>query len=511
MDRSLRLTRRQLLQTASIAALSLGTSRQSKAAKAARKPNILFLWTDQQRPDTMAVYGNRKLECPNLNKLASESVVFQSPCDTQPVCSPARSSILTGLWPHQTGVTANNIPLRPDTPCLPGLIADNDYRTGYFGKWHLGDEVFAQHGFEEWQAIEDGYDKHYSESRDRNAVSQYNHWLRDQGVEPDVSGGKFGRGFAARLPIDQGKPKFLELKARDFMRRHKDDPFVLHVNFLEPHPPYYGPLDDRHPPGEVDLPANFDDELEANEPLIYRALRAYYNSPESKDLGSGGKPAWRDLIAKYWGLVTLVDGAVGGILTELETLGLAEDTVVVYTSDHGDQMGSHRLIGKGCSYQESIGVPLLMRIPKQGRKQVVVDGPTSQIDVVPTLLDLIGKPRDERLPGKSLVPRIKDETLPADAFVQWHPNRGAAERRPIEGFDLDAIDAAAESIFRSVISPDGWKLTLASKDQSQLYNLRDDPGETRNLFGMTERKQITAQLSGRIHDWRESVNDAEPL
>ena len=127
----------------------------------ADKPNLLFLWTDQQRPDTMKVYGNSWIEAPNLNRLASESVVFEKCCDTQPVCTPARSSVMTGFWPHQNGCTNNNIALLRETPCVPEILKDPDYRTAYFGKWHLGDEVDAQHGFQEWVSIEDQYNSHY--------------------------------------------------------------------------------------------------------------------------------------------------------------------------------------------------------------------------------------------------------------------------------------------------------------------------------------------------------------
>jgi arylsulfatase A-like enzyme len=97
------------------------------------KPNLLFIWTDQQRPDTMAVYGNSKIHAPNLNRFASESTVFQRQYVTQPVCTPSRSSVMTGLWPHGNGCTENNIPLGEKTPCFPEILADSDYRTGYFG------------------------------------------------------------------------------------------------------------------------------------------------------------------------------------------------------------------------------------------------------------------------------------------------------------------------------------------------------------------------------------------
>ena len=129
------------------------------------RPNLLFLFTDEQRADTMAAYGNSRIEMPNLNRLAEQSVVFDRAYVTQPVCTPSRSTIMTGLWPHTSGCTANNIALRDDTPCLPEMLRD-DYATAYHGKWHLGDEIFAQHGFDEWVSIDDLYAPHCSPGRD---------------------------------------------------------------------------------------------------------------------------------------------------------------------------------------------------------------------------------------------------------------------------------------------------------------------------------------------------------
>ena len=108
-----------------------------------RKPNLLFIWTDEQRADTMAAYGNTKIHAPNLNRLAAESVVFERAYVTQPVCTPNRSAVMTGLWPHTSGCTRNNIPLPAVVPCLPEMLNDPDYRSAYMGKWHLGDEIFA--------------------------------------------------------------------------------------------------------------------------------------------------------------------------------------------------------------------------------------------------------------------------------------------------------------------------------------------------------------------------------
>lgn len=499
-------TRRKFIKTTSTAALGVNIIGCSKKP---RKPNLLFLWTDEQRPDTMKAYGNNKIHAPNLNKLADQSVVFQNSYVSQPVCTPSRSTAMTGLWPHQNTCVSNNIPLPEDVKCLPEIIDDPDYRTGYFGKWHLGNEIFAQHGFEEWKSIEDGYSKYYSSERNKETKSDYWHFLKDLGYEPDTRGNNFSRGFAARRPLEHCKPKYLERESIDFLKRHRNEPFMLYVNFLEPHMPFYGPLDDEHNPAEIDLPPNFDNIPGENDPLRYRLFQQRYYEGGFHDLPLKTETDWRRMIANYWGLVTQVDHSVGGILNSLENLGLAENTIVVYTSDHGDMMGSHRLLAKTVMYEESAKVPWLMRIPKQHTKQVPVKNAVSHIDLVPTLLDAMNSNAHVGLPGKSLIPRLKGEQKePEDVFIQWNPGSGFTVPPELSKiYGLDKIREIANASIRTIVSTDGWKLSLCKGDKSQLFNLKNDPFETKNLFYMTEYQTVISQLTAKIHTWQESVGD----
>ena len=234
------MKRRDFLRTcaaASVSTAALGMRKLSAGGAKKRKPNLLFIWTDEQRADTMAVYGNRKIRVPNFNKLAAESIVFKNAYVTQPVCTPNRAAVMTGLWPHNSGLLTNNIPLPKETRCLNELIDDPDYRTAYMGKWHLGDEIFAQHGFEEWVSIE-YYSRHYRKHRDKTKKSDYHYFLEGLGYKPD-KGDYFSRAFAARRPIEHCKPKFLETKACEFLRRHRSEPFILNINL----PVYRQPAD----------------------------------------------------------------------------------------------------------------------------------------------------------------------------------------------------------------------------------------------------------------------------
>ena len=501
------VARRDFIKLATMATLGANITGCSRRA---RKPNLLFLWTDEQRADTMQAYGNPKIHAPNLNKLASESVVFQNAYVSQPVCTPSRSTVMTGLWPHTNGCTENNIPLPENIPCLPEISDDPDYRTGYFGKWHLGDEIFAQHGFEEWKSIEDGYARFYRSYRDRDQKSSYWHFLNELGYQPDTSNGTYSRGFAARRPLEHCKPKFLEQCALAFLQRYRNEPFMLYINFLEPHMPFFGPLDNEHQPDAIDLPENFNAPLDPNEPVRYQLLREKFRQQgfEGHDLTT--ESGWRQLTAQYWGLVTQVDLSVGAILNALEELGLAENTIVVYTSDHGDMMGSHRLLAKTVMYEEAVKVPWLMRIPQLGRHQKLIPNAVSHIDLVPTLLDLMGVRSSQPFPGKSLKRLMKGETVKNDpVFIEWNPAMKYGKiPHTIPTVPEEKVEKIHRAHFRTVISPDGWKLSLSDLDNGQLFNLKQDPFEATNLYYQKDHQAIISQLTKAIHTWQERVQDS---
>ncbi len=478
--------------------------------------NLLFIYTDEQAPDTLAAYGNRLIQMPNLNRLAEKGTVFEKAYVSQPVCTPSRSTLLTGLWPHQSGVTENNIPLDPEIPCLPEMLDTDRHATAHYGKWHLGDEIFAQHGFEEWRGIDDGYAKRYRDPERQNEVSEYHRWLVGRGRTPS-NGKRFGRDQAARFPEYLGKPAYLANEACDFLRRNRDNPFILYVNFLEPHMPYFGPRDGQHDPEQIPLPANFHNPPGADQPLKLRVFCEAY-----RDKGHSGYPLktesdWREMIARYWGLCSLVDTHVGRILSTLEELGLDENTIVVFTSDHGDMMGSHQLLAKCVMYEEAVRVPWIVRLPGQneGRR---VRGPVSQIDMVPTLLDLLGADVPERLPGRSRAAWLRDDgptELDEDVFIEWNgPNTGIVGEAPerfvvpeslLEEVTPEELRNSVTDPIRTLVTPDGWKFNRSSRGDHELFNLTDDPGETRNLASDPAHGERMRELSARIDVWEAGV------
>jgi arylsulfatase A-like enzyme len=467
---------------------------------ATRKPNLILFLPDQQRTDTLTCYGGVKVHAPNLNKLATESVIFERAYVTHPVCTPSRSSLMTGTWPHINGCTRNSVPLDGRFRVFPELMQDQDYRTAYIGKWHLGEDGPAGRGFQQWISTDDRGD--------------YTNFITEAGVKPDKSDSRFSELAISNLPIELSRPKFLEQHACDFIEKHQRDPFILVVAFVEPHSPYNGPLNDANPLDDVelDLTATLPDSDDT--PLRYRLMREWQQAEAMLDrqrlplqLFFGITPAeYRSIKQRYFGLVTLVDQSIGAILGCLEHCGLRDDTIVVHTSDHGDSLGAHHLFGKETMFEEAARVPWLIRLPGQTRRKMI-SHPVSHIDFVPTLLALLEQSNHLQCAGKSLLPLINDATaLPNNVFLEWAPNRTKVKK----GSKLARrrmIKRAVEESTRTVVSPDGWKFCLRDKDLNELYNLKDDPFETRNLYSDPECVSVISRLDGEIHRWQEATDD----
>jgi arylsulfatase A-like enzyme len=472
----------------------------SQPAKLPRKPNLIFFLPDQQRADTIACYGGVKVHAPNLNKLAAESVVFERAYVTHPVCTPSRSSLMTGTWPHVNGCTRNSVALDRRFRSFAELIEDKDYRTAYMGKWHLGKDGPARRGFHQWISTE--------------APGDYTNFLVSTGLTPEEKGGVFSELAISNLPVELSRPKFLEKHACEFIEKYFRDPFILVVAFVEPHSPYNGPLNDEHPLSEIDLDPTTTFPESDNIPLRYRLMREWQQARAILDRQRlphqfffGVTPdEYRSIKQRYLGLVTLVDQSIGAILGCLERFGLSDDTIVVHTSDHGDSLGAHHLFAKEVMFEEAARVPLLFHLPGQKRSKLVPQ-PVSHIDFIPTLLDLLSQPKHPQCAGKSLLPLLHDEKMPPEnIFIEWAPNRtkikkgtALAPRRTIKR----AIDEST----RTVVSSDGWKLSLRDKDLNELYNLKDDPLETRNLYANQEYASVISRFTDEIHRWQESTND----
>lgn len=479
------------------------------------KPNLLFIFTDQQRADTLAAYGNEKIKVPHLNQLSEQSAVFRNAYVAQPVCTPSRGTIMTGLYPHHHKCTANNDILGDDKLILPEHLEDADYYTGYIGKWHLGNETILQRGFNEWISIEDYYLAETLSSTGRVVFSDYHHFLQEQGLQTDlVNNGYdvYSREFACGLPEHLSKPAFIADQACRFISESRDRPFVLYVNFLEPHPPYYSAYDDLYDPAEVDLPPRFLAEIGNDLPLrqrqrdFSRFIRRIEGEIPDEHLQD--ETSWRKLIARYWGAISLVDTHVGRILDALRDHGVEQDTIVVFTSDHGDHMGDFSMVGKTTMFEASLKVPLMIRIPGVTEQQRIIDTPIGLADLVPTLLEMMGKSPLSEVDGKSRAPELlKNRPLPLDdVFMEWvfdpeHGKTGVIKAERTEVRETIGVN------LKAVVSEGRWKLILADTGEHELFDLTQDPFEESNLYGWSEYESLGERLSKRIIAWQKRTHD----
>jgi arylsulfatase A-like enzyme len=473
--------------------------------------NILLLWTDQQRPDTIAALGDRNIRTPALDQLANSSCVFSQSYAAEPVCTPSRATVLTGLYPHTHGLVTNGHVLNPSIPTLAELLQPAGYACGYVGKWHLGNEVKPQRGFEKfWSGTEDRYTDDASKGR-----SAYHDFLVSRGyIAPN--GGTITRDEAVTLPEAVGKPAFQAQECIRFLETYRDGPFFLSCNFLEPHHPYFGPFNDLYRPEDMTLPDSWYENVEPTVPLRFRLRREYYVEGWAANTLPAGftdeELQWKTAKAWYWGQVSLVDKYAGLILQRLEELGLAEDTVVVYTSDHGDMMGEHHMHQKGMPFEGSSRVPLMIRAP--GLSAQRLETPVSTVHIVPTVLDLIGQPLPSHLQGTSLRPLLeRGDTAPedTDVVIEWSGpfaiqrlDRLRAEGH-LEGISPD--DPRLTEVKCRTIRRGHWKLTLHASGEHELYNLAGDPGEQHNAFFDSGVQDVILSLTQRLQEWQRVTND----
>jgi len=485
-----------------------------------RMPNLLFLYTDEQRFDTLACMGNDRIDMPNLNRLAERSTVFERAYCTQPVCTPSRGSIVTGLHSQAHGATNNNIHMNFDVKCLPEYLPAGEYHCAHMGKWHLGDEIFPQHGFTEWCGTEDTYHSAYSPPVEEFGPerSPYHHWLLGRGITPDDIVGdlppekrhpahrnRFFRGQVHALPEEHCKPAFLAERAGEFLHINRQRPWVLYINFLEPHPPNTSCRNNQYDPADVTLPYNWDRELNENQPLRMRLGAAPASERSEQSV--------RERTARYWGMCSLVDTYAGRILDTLEETGQADNTIIVFTTDHGDMLGSFGRGGKSSMFDESACVPLLIRAPGQ-QEQRKVACPVSQVDLVPTLLDMMGQPVPGELHGASLRPEAEGASTATDrdVFIQW----GTGPKQDDVPVDLaphqegwctpEEAGTARNERVRTIVTPDCWKFSMSSVGDHELYDLNADPMERSNRYSDPSQQDRIREYEQRVEAWQSRVS-----
>lgn len=436
------------------ASLGGGLAASFGAGCSGRPVNVVFVLTDDQAPQTLGAYGNREIRTPVCDRLAAGGARMNRAFCTTPVCSPSRATLLTGQIPSQHGIHdwirdendgEQAVRFLDGEPTLTAALAQHGYRVGLSGKWHLGDSATPQQGFDYWFAMPTGGSRYQNPEM---------FWQGEKREYP---------GYATDVITD---------KALEFIDQAARDPFFCFVSYNAPHTPYSGT-----PQKYLDLYADSPFETFPGEPL---------NEPIAHSL-SKNNVGRRESKMHYYAMITAIDENVGRILRELEDRDLAENTLVIYLSDHGFLLEQHGLWGKGNTswpfnmYDESMLVPALFHHPGRIPAGLELECMTSFYDFAPTLLDYLGLPPLESakaLPGRSYAPFLTGESPHWDNTVY------------------------GEYQYCRMIRDENWKYIHRTEGfASELYDLANDPGERENLDGNPAYQGRRQELKARLDAW----------
>jgi len=450
-------SRREFIEFAalSMGAVACGVPGDNAPEVRNGRPNIVFILADQMRYSALGCMGNNYIRTPNLDSLAGQGALFTNAFSSSPVCSPYRAQLMTGKYSHKTGVVHNNIKLPEDQISIAELLKRAGYATGYIGKWHLeggktapeGDirrsgfvpPGEARQGWDYWAALECSHNyyktKYYRDSEEPIPV---------MGYEPDVQ---------TDLAID-------------YMRRNKSHPFCLMLSWGPPHPPYKPPEEYAvYVPEEVPLRPNVSGRYEQSA---------------------------RGHIADYYGLVTSLDNNIKRLVGALDDLGIADNTIVCFTSDHGDMLGSHGEVQKQRPWEESIHIPFIMRYPAKIQARQRKDLIFNSVDVMPTLLGFC---------GVSIPTDVQGEDLSA-------PILSGSGSGPDSAFFAITSHGAGPGWNWRGVRTDEWMYAATATDDWVLYNVIDDPYEMKNLITDPKYKQKKQELRKRLKEWIDHTGDS---
>ncbi|MFI6347068.1 sulfatase [Streptomyces sp. NPDC050560] len=462
------------------------------------RPNVLWICTDQQRWDTLGSAGNTWTRTPHLDALAEGGVVFDAAYTQSPVCTPSRASFLTGRYPRTTGARQNGQSLSEHEVLVTRTLADAGYVCGLAGKLHLS----AAHpsvspGTE--PRVRDGYSEfHWSHHPDPDwPTNEYEHWLRERGTTYSTPFLEGSHHVMEGMPEEDHQTTWCANKAVEFIEAHEDfeNPWLFSVNIFDPHHPFDPPAAylrrylDRL--DEIPLPAYEDGELDTK-PVFQRIdHEGAYGGNEDFSYPRMSDREHRLVRAAYWAMCDLIDAQVGRMLDALGRTGQRDNTIVVFSTDHGEMLGDHGIYLKGpYFYEAAVRVPLIVsfpgRVPPGRRAPELVE----LVDIAPTLLDAAGLPRTPGMQGRSLWPRLsgQDDTAEPreDVYCEyynampWHP-----DPKP----QATMIRTAAHKL-----------VAFHGLDTGELYDLTADPGEHTNLWDSEDHAALKAELLIRLAD-----------
>lgn len=443
------------------------------AVAQAGKPNVLFLLTDDQRPDTIAHLGNDKIVTPNLDALAKRGVAFTRAVCANPICTPSRAEILTGCSGFENHVLDFGKPINKELTLWPQAMKAAGYRTYYVGKWH-NDGSPTTRGFDETLGLfRGGGGKWWKDQTDYRGtpVTGYRGWV----FQDDV-GNKFpDRGVGLTPDISE---QFADA-AISFITREKSGPWFLQVNFTAPHDPLFFPTgyEEKYDPKEMPLPKNF----LPTHPFDHGNF-------EGRDEKLLPQPRTKkdilELLAVYYAVISHVDKQVGRILKSVETMGQTDNTIVIFSSDHGLGVGSHGLRGKQNMYEHTINVPLIIAGPKIPRDKTSA-ALVYLRDLYPTICDMADVKTPDSVTGKSFAKVIAGEQK------YFHPH--------VFCYFRDKQRMLRTDRFKIIHYP--------AIDRWQLFDLKNDPYEMNDLSEDAESANVLKKMKDSLMREQREVGD----
>ena len=464
-------TRREFLKGAGALAAGVALSGlPALAAEPRKKPNVVFIFADQLRSMSVGCYGDKQAKTPNIDRLASEGMRFTNAISVWPVCSPFRGMLLTGRYPMSNGVVYNEYPIWNGQPSIATALKAQGYETGYIGKWHLsgspGNSVKDHFGFDFWEPLQ---------------------------VE-----------MLTALPdgTQVWRPNVQTDKAVEYIKANKAKPFCLFMSWNPPHDPYIAP--DKYmklfPASEMKLEENT-----AEKDLVKVELTKH--PVQGNAQGAKKRAEWRGIIDSddgirrnmqgYYAATHGLDACMGRIMKTLEEAGIADDTILVFSSDHGDMLGSHRMSHKQEPFEESISIPFIMRYPRRVPKGKKTDALLSPMDIMPTLLSLAGAPIPGSVEGISL----------ADAALGKRSDQHDALliMKMLPGGNPWIINAATE--WRGVRTKTHTYARLADGGPWILYDNKNDPCQMKNLVNDPAHKKLQDELEATMQTLLKKAHD----
>lgn len=469
----------------------------------AKRKNLLFILSDQQRLDTVSAYGQNKIcRTPNIDALAANGMKFTHAFTPSPICAPARASLMTGLFPHRHGVVDNYTDIRDGIPLLGNCMAQAGYYCGYAGKWHVSpNRKPTDCGFEDGKAFM-GYGFPGSrvfpslkfDAPPANQPNYYEEYLKDHGYWPvDISEGYMGNNPALQIqemyarhdgPVESTIEYFVAQETCRLLEKasKEDRPFFLWSNFWGPHSPSIVPEPYYSMYNPSDIPEH-PSYCETFEGKPY----GHYLTEKMWGLGDAGWPGFAQIIARYYGHCTMIDDMVGMIVNKLKDLGMFEDTIIVYTADHGDCLGAHRLIEKGAfMYDEITRIPMVV----SGAGHTDCDSMVYLHELMPTALEIAGVKPPKPVDGESLLPLMNGTQSGngrTHVFGEFHSHFYVCRQR--------------------YIRTPRYQFTFNESERGELYDLEEDPYQLRNVCGDPQYADIKRRLMDEMDADMHDLND----